>query len=1500
MLESNVNSTNTISLAENAAELLLDDEDDGAVAIYEPINRHEADAAVRRFGQLFADLRGKFKKSIEAARDSGQLISSDRLQGLSEIVQNADDAGATQVQIVLGPTALTVSHDGKPVQLHHVLGFMIPWLSTKGSDISSIGRFGIGLTTLRSLSTTIEVHCPPYHVRIGDPSISPIEQPDLPMELQQAGWTTLRIPLEEGSVTQEEVENWLDRWDDSALLFLRHMSRITLLTLEGETARELALLRHATEERLINESPFTQGLSRQLVEASDGRSWVVYRTEVPSPAKTKRAHKATGETTPISVAFPLEPADSGEVYAGLPVAPIRTALLVSAQFDPVTSRRGFADNAWNRALVPIVSEMWSHSSLDLFGRNPQLAWHTMPNSVSKEEHSGWSLVESLQESITARAREWVASHLSFQVPGRGLTKLSSLAVEARPLEGILTEAEIAGLAGLQATLPSEVRDQSGRWRTVLEDWRDAGADLPEPVNVKRALDLLNDDIRPIDSTIALAAVALEENLGEHLRRLPCVITHDGQRLVPPSGNAPNAVATEVTLLARQLGLVNLLHSSYLSGGDAATKVLAWLKESGSLLDGSDDRAVVHRLAEAGRSGHGLESPLSDEQVRALRDAFELLNPTERTEIGAYVGRAVSLEAFTYERKRIKTMTACPTDAYLPRRIDREPNSFAVAAEKTSGPVWISEKYVDTLRSPDGRQGIGAQRFLRLLGAGMSPRVHTHPQLRARFSDPRHGLEMSIHGGPEARRHEMRKRGATYTLQDCHSPDLQAVAEDIAHEKRKSLRRKRAAALLSTLGRAWDRYLQNFAEVESAHDYFQWQSKGQIYAYWLWQVGDVAWLDDERGVPRRPVELRIRTPGNVAIYGDDSPDYLHKELYQRAPQDVLRAIGVSGDPSRSELVDRLRKLRDASGEGEATLSDNSLHREAAIIYKALAHDLMVTTSPSDLSPSQLRNEFQREQGLILTNMGWLPPRSVLAGPRIFRDYMAFAPQVEGAEPLWTSLNLRRPSPEDCLRVIHRIARKRVEPDMGDEAVLLETFRSLAMHQQSENSVKTRRLSRLALWTSMGWMRDRPVYATDDPIMARGLRNQLPLWESGGELEQFDHLIVPLRVEKIRTADAQVIDPELADLDPEATELFRKALNLLEEDLARNDPQLAARMQVPWESVREFDVRVHPSLSLSVQVGLDGTDGEYSSQIDAKIDLAWRTMFISRTSVLPRVEGGGRALAALFEGNTRLLAQAWRAACDQAEAGIEARRVELARDRDERDRTLMEQEINRRTSSFREVTRTSAGATGHSFRVREAGPKAIDLGPPRTLVDSSLLEIVDFEGRIEKGTSTNRRKIRRGGKLVEPLESSTTRRNRTPIRGYSDQDREDVGMELVYKLLASNRQEIVDLRSQRNVGADAVDQMQSFYELKVIAGDEPDQVTLTNSEVQRAKTDDKFFLIVVSGLEGSNARPRVRVFVDPLNQLHQTYNGSITLSGIRTTESLVYEFARTDSEPASTGS
>ena len=363
------------------------------------------------------------------------------------------------------------------------------------------------------------------------------------------------------------------------------------------------------------------------------------------------------------------------------------------------------------------------------------------------------VIGALEAAVLEKARQAVASRLSFPVPGQRHISLSRLAVEAPPLEGILQEAEIAQLAD---------------------------------------------------------------------------------------------------------------------------EVLTWLREEGALLDGSDGAEVVRRLAEAGRSGRSIDSPLTDEQVRALGDAFERMAPKDRAALGSDVGRAVRLQSYTYDTEgHKKTGAARPVDAYLPRAIDRERDSFAVAAGKSQGLVWLSDRYAKTLRSQAGREGIGALRFLRLLGAETAPRLQPHPQLEQRYTrESQLGLPEWIADGSEARSSAMSGRGATYTLEDHDSPDLLAVITDISRERQGKRRRDRAGALLSALGRAWDRRLSEFAEVDAASDYYGWEFRGRIRAFWLTQAGDVAWLDDERGTARKPAELCVRTPGTEAIYGASSPDYLH--------------------------------------------------------------------------------------------------------------------------------------------------------------------------------------------------------------------------------------------------------------------------------------------------------------------------------------------------------------------------------------------------------------------------------------------------------------------------------------------------------------------------------------------------------------------------------------------------------------------------------------------------
>ena len=123
------------------------------------------------------------------------------------------------------------------------------------------------------------------------------------------------------------------------------------------------------------------------------------------------------------------------------------------------------------------------------------------------------------------------------------------------------------------------------------------------------------------------------------------------------------------------------------------------------------------------------------------------------------------------------------------------------------------------------------------------------------------------------------------------------------------------------------------------------------------------------------------------------------------------------------------------EGQWTRED--LRRETAVVYKALAQSLRPSSSRSGLDLEQLRRDFQYRKGLVFTNLGWLPPQGVLAGPPIFGSYRAFAPAIAATGPLWATLRLRGPSFDDSVEVIRAVARKRGAPGPDEEAILLES-------------------------------------------------------------------------------------------------------------------------------------------------------------------------------------------------------------------------------------------------------------------------------------------------------------------------------------------------------------------------------------------------------------------------------------------------------------------------------
>ncbi|MCX4679899.1 hypothetical protein OG413_32250 [Streptomyces sp. NBC_01433] len=177
-------------------------------------------AAVETIARLAAGA-GVMQDSVTGARRGAKRMSTDRLQGLSEVVQNAEDLGASEVRFLVRERTLLAAHNGRPVRLTDVIPLSMPWVTSKAQDAEATGRFGIGLMTLFTFSPSIEVHSGHYRLRIAESGVGLAPSRTFPPHVGGDGWTVFRVPLTDAPLTAADVDAWLSAWGNEALLFLR-------------------------------------------------------------------------------------------------------------------------------------------------------------------------------------------------------------------------------------------------------------------------------------------------------------------------------------------------------------------------------------------------------------------------------------------------------------------------------------------------------------------------------------------------------------------------------------------------------------------------------------------------------------------------------------------------------------------------------------------------------------------------------------------------------------------------------------------------------------------------------------------------------------------------------------------------------------------------------------------------------------------------------------------------------------------------------------------------------------------------------------------------------------------------------------------------------------------------------------------------------------------------------------------------------------------------------
>jgi len=188
----------------------------GPPAYFEPI-RHKA---ARRWDQLEQDpeLAGPWHQLFKQVQSPGHV--------LSELLQNADDAGATEASVRIEGQTFVFEHNGEDFSEEHFASLCRFGYSNKRA-LHTIGFRGIGFKSTFSLGDCVELHTPTLTVSFDRRRFT--EPHWLPSQTATNGKTFVRVAMSDRR-RQTEVERNLEEWAKSAvsLLFFRHIRRLQI------------------------------------------------------------------------------------------------------------------------------------------------------------------------------------------------------------------------------------------------------------------------------------------------------------------------------------------------------------------------------------------------------------------------------------------------------------------------------------------------------------------------------------------------------------------------------------------------------------------------------------------------------------------------------------------------------------------------------------------------------------------------------------------------------------------------------------------------------------------------------------------------------------------------------------------------------------------------------------------------------------------------------------------------------------------------------------------------------------------------------------------------------------------------------------------------------------------------------------------------------------------------------------------------------------------------
>ncbi|MDB4712357.1 ATP-binding protein [Verrucomicrobiales bacterium] len=177
----------------------------------------------------------------------------DKAHFIYELLQNAEDTGATEVTFSLEPKLLVFEHDGKPFTKNDVLAITNVGSSDKEDNEDQIGRFGIGFKAVFGYTKQPRIFSRDFNFKISD-MVWPEE---LPPADGLGNRTRFEFPLggenKDPIQAYEETKEGLDDFNEITLLFLNNIQSIHSQIGDTESLRTKCINHDDGHIEILNE-----------------------------------------------------------------------------------------------------------------------------------------------------------------------------------------------------------------------------------------------------------------------------------------------------------------------------------------------------------------------------------------------------------------------------------------------------------------------------------------------------------------------------------------------------------------------------------------------------------------------------------------------------------------------------------------------------------------------------------------------------------------------------------------------------------------------------------------------------------------------------------------------------------------------------------------------------------------------------------------------------------------------------------------------------------------------------------------------------------------------------------------------------------------------------------------------------------------------------------------------------------------------------------------------